>query len=156
MKAAIIYYSLDGNTDFAAKKIAEKTGADVLRIDALEKYPTDKKKYMKGGMHATFGIKPKIENYAFDIGKYDTIIIGTPVWAGKMAPPIKTFLSDNDISGKKIAYFACSAGGNSAKCLESLKKFGEPVAVMSLIDPLNKKKASDDAEIDEFCKRLSC
>ena len=30
MKTLIVYYSLEGNTDYAAKKIAERTGADLI------------------------------------------------------------------------------------------------------------------------------
>ena len=32
MKTLIIYYSHEGNTDFVAKKIADKIGADTLRL----------------------------------------------------------------------------------------------------------------------------
>ncbi|MBE5911960.1 hypothetical protein [Pseudobutyrivibrio sp.] len=39
MKTLIVYYSHEGNTDFVAKKIAEKTGADTLRLVPAKKYP---------------------------------------------------------------------------------------------------------------------
>ena len=32
MKTAVIYYSLEGNTEFIAKKIAEKTQGDMIKL----------------------------------------------------------------------------------------------------------------------------
>lgn len=32
MKKAIVYYSMSGNTEYVAKYISEKTGADLIRI----------------------------------------------------------------------------------------------------------------------------
>ena len=32
MRTLIVYYSLEGNTDYAAGKIAERIGADKLRL----------------------------------------------------------------------------------------------------------------------------
>ncbi len=39
MKKLIVYYSMLGNTEYAANKIAEATGADVLRIAPDKAYP---------------------------------------------------------------------------------------------------------------------
>jgi len=49
--------------------------------------------------------------YNFNPADYDFIIIGTPVWAGSFALPIKAFLDQNDLSDKKIALFATHQGG---------------------------------------------
>ena len=39
MKTLIVYYSHEGNTDFVAKKIAEKLEADTVRLVPVKKYP---------------------------------------------------------------------------------------------------------------------
>ena len=39
MKTAIVYYSMSGNCEFAAKKIADITGADLIRIEPEKAYP---------------------------------------------------------------------------------------------------------------------
>ena len=39
MKAAVVYYSMSGNTQFAAEKIAEKLGADLIRLVPKTSYP---------------------------------------------------------------------------------------------------------------------
>jgi multimeric flavodoxin WrbA len=55
-----------------------------------------------------------------DIGAYDLVIIGTPVWAWSYAPAMKTFLEETKIEGKKIALFCCHGGG-PGKALEKLR-----------------------------------
>jgi flavodoxin len=64
---------------------------------------------------------PELAPYDKDIGKYDTIIIGTPVWAFNYAPPIRSFLSEVTIKDKKLAFFCCHEG-TPGKTLDNLEK----------------------------------
>ena len=86
---------MSGNTQYAAEKIAEATGADVLRIAPDKAYP-DKgaKKFLWGGKSAVFGDKPKLLPYEFKAEEYDLVILGTPVWASNITPPLRTFVCD--------------------------------------------------------------
>ena len=97
-----------GNTEYAAEKAAELLGADLLRIEPEKAYP-DKgfKKFFWGGKSAVMGDKPKLEPYAFDVYSYDLVILGSPVWAGTFAPPLRTFLHQHrdDLRGKRLATF---------------------------------------------------
>ena len=106
-----------------------------------------------GGAAVTFKAKPDLEPYSFNKDEYDMVILGSPVWAGTFAPPLRTFLDSNDLSGKKIAVIATSAGGNSDKCINNLKtaaKADSLVASLSLIDPLSSPSEENDAKIKEF------
>jgi hypothetical protein len=40
MKTLIVYYSMEGNTEYAAEKIASELGVETLRIEPLKAYPT--------------------------------------------------------------------------------------------------------------------
>ena len=47
-----------------------------------------------------------IKNTDFDMQKYDSIIVGTPTWAGKPSPFILSFIKKaENIKGKKVAVF---------------------------------------------------
>lgn len=46
-----------------------------------------------------------------DLSTYDLVIVGTPVWAGTMSTPIRTFLSENKDKIKQVAFF-CTMGGS--------------------------------------------
>ncbi len=164
MKTAIVYYSMSGNTKYAADKIAAEiksaSEVDVIRIEPEKAYP-DKgaKKFFWGGKSAVMGERPALQPYEFDIEKYDRIIFGTPVWASTFAPPLRTFISENqDVKAKKIAVFACFSGGGAQKAIDKLKKFigvEKLEAELVLIDPKDRAKEEDDAKIAEFCSMLT-
>lgn len=154
MKTAIVFYSMNGNVRMAAEKAAAGIGADLIELVPKKAYP-DKgmMKFMWGGAAVTFKAKPDLEPYSFNKDDYDMVILGSPVWAGTFAPPLRTFLDSNDLSGKKIAVIATSAGGNSDKCINNLKtaaKADSLVASLSLIDPLSSPSEENDAKIKEF------
>lgn len=123
MSILVVFYSLEGNTEFVSAKIAETLNADTVRLVTKKRYPTQGfKKYLIGGKSVVFGEKPKLENSKINFEKYDTVIIATPIWAGSYAPAIKTLLNQYKLANKKIALFACSMSGETAKCFSKIKK----------------------------------
>lgn len=159
MKTVIVYYSMSGNTKYVADIIAKKIDADIIRIEPVKAYPDQgAKKFIWGGKSAVMGEKPALQSYEFSAEKYDRIILGTPVWAGTFAPPIRSFLKENpDIHGKRIAVFTCFSGGGADKAIEKMKKYiglDNFDAELILVDPKEKVKAEDDEKIDAFCEML--
>ena len=51
------------------------------------------------------GYKPVLRSRLDHIQSYDTILVGSPNWWGTIAPPVATFLSGYDLSGKTIVPF---------------------------------------------------
>ena len=159
MKTAIVYYSMSGNTKYVADKIAEKLGADIIRIEPVKAYPDEgAKKFIWGGKSAVMGEKPVLQPYEFSLEKYDRIILGTPVWASNFAPPIRTFIKENPaIHGKKISVFTCFSGGGADKAIDKMKKYigiDGFEAELILVDPKESRKVEYDEKIDMFCQRL--
>ena len=159
MKTAIVYYSMSGNSEYVADKIAEKIEADILRIEPVKAYP-DKgaEKFIWGGKSAVMREKPVLQPYEFSAEQYDRIILGTPVWASTFTPPIRTFIKENPaICGKKIAVYTCYSGGGADKAIEKMRKYlgiKEFEAELILVDPKENRKVEDDEKIDMFCQRL--
>ena len=158
MKIAIVYYSMHGNVRYVAEKVAKETGADLIELIPKKAYP-DKgmRQFIWGGSAVTFKKKPDLEPYTFNASDYDLVIIGTPVWASNFVPPLRTFLEDNDLSGKKIAVIATSAGGNSVKCIEAVKeavKTDSLVAVLSLLEPKNQPSEEKEKQINDFIETI--
>ncbi|MBQ7500997.1 MAG: NAD(P)H-dependent oxidoreductase [Clostridia bacterium] len=160
MKTAVVYYSMSGNTEYAAGRIADSLGADLIRIEPVKTYPdSGARKFFWGGKSAVMGEKPQLKPYAFAYSDYDRIVFGTPVWASTFAPPIRTFIEENRavLKGKKIAVFTCSMGGGADKVVEKLKKFlavEEFEETVSLIEPKNKPTPDNERAIDIFCLDL--
>lgn len=158
MKTLIVYYSLEGNTAYAADRIASLTGADTLRINPVKEYPKSGfRKFLWGGKSALMSETPKLEAYIFDQVKYDRIIFGFPVWAGSITPPIRTFIRENDLKGKHIAAFACQSGSGAEKAFGKLKAalgIDSLEAEIFLIDPKEKPSQENEKKIEAFCAKM--
>ena len=158
MRTLIVYYSLEGNTAYAADKIASVIGADILRIEPVKNYP-DKgfRKFFWGGKSAVMAETPKLQPYDFNAEDYERIVFGFPVWAGNVTPPIRTFVRENRLDGKRIAAFASQSGSGAEKAFDRLKKalgIDSLEAELVLIDPKVKPSAENDRKIKEFCAKL--
>ena len=158
MKTVIVYYSLEGNTDYAANRIAEILGADLLRIVSKKAYPkSGVRKFLWAGKSAVMAETPELEPYVFDSTSYDRVILGFPVWAGNMAPPIRTFVRHQDLRGKRIAAFACQSGSGAEKAFLKLKEclgVDQLEAELILIDPKAKPSEENERKIQAFCASL--
>ena len=120
-KKLVVFYSKTGNTKLVAETIAKKAKADVEELKwKKEIKSTGPMKYVRGGFNSSLKRKIKIEPLVKNIDDYDTIIIGTPIWASKMNPAIRTFLKDHPLQNKKIAVF-CTCDGDGGKNLDELK-----------------------------------
>ena len=158
MKTLIVYYSLEGNTQYAAERIAAAIGAETLRLTPEKAYPDSGfKKYFWGGKSAVMAETPKLQPYEFDPAAWDRIIIGFPVWAGNVTPPIRTFIKENDLRGKRIAAFACQSGAGAEKAFAKLKAALGVTALEAetvLIDPKTKPSEANEQKIAAFCAGL--
>ena len=158
MNILVAYYSMNGNTDYAARKIAERTGADMLRLEPVRAYPTEGfRKFLRGGRSAVMEEKPALKPYQFEADNYDLVIIGFPVWAGNIAPPVRTFVSNNQLKAVRYAAFACQSGSGAERAFRKLKDClgRDPEQTLALIDPKDKRDPAKDLQIDEFCDLLS-
>ena len=110
-KKLVVYYSYTGHTKMIAKRIEEKLGCDILEIKHIIPYSTNYQTVVNKEQNNESSNKtPQIEKIDKDLKKYDEIIIGSPVWWYTIAPVIRTFLKQNDLSGKTIKPFATNAG----------------------------------------------
>ena len=160
MKTLIVFFSLEGNTEYVANKMKEKLGADLLRLVPKKAYH-DKgfAKFFWGGKSAVMAEKPELEGYEVDLSSYERVVFGFPVWASNFTPPIRTFIEDNKdgLRGKRFAAFACQSGAGADKALAKLAK---AVGVDDFelkevfIDPKDKKSDETDAKIDALCEGL--
>ena len=159
MRTAVVYYSMSGNTAAAAKKVAEGIGADLIEIKPEKAFPdTGFKKFLWGGKSAVMAETPKLIPYSFNPEMYDRIVIGFPVWASNVAPPIRTFAAENKeaIREKEIAAFACQGGSGAEKAFKKLLDcFGRDAfaATMILNDPGS--ETDKDQAIASFLSKLA-
>ena len=123
MKTLVVYYSQAcGNTKRIAQMIQKTHGTDIAEIETVTPYTGSYDDIVNQGQEeVTSGFMPPIKPLSADITHYDNIIICTPTWWYTMAPAVKTFLSENDLSSKKIAAVQ-THGGWPGHVFEDIKK----------------------------------
>ena len=125
MKALIIYYSFSGNTEKLADGLCAflKTRGEVVMQRLVPANET--KNFFKQCLEARAGSKPELGGeIKFDASGFDTICIGTPVWAFAPAPAINTYLDKiKGIEGKRAIIFTTFGSGTGIQgCINNIKR----------------------------------
>lgn len=158
MRTLIVYFSLEGDTAYIADELARRLGADALRLRPRESYHTGGfKKYFWGGKSAVMSEAPELEPYDADPAAYDLVVLGTPVWAGRCTPPLRTFLSQHSLAGKRVAAFACASGNSPMRAFDQLAELaGAPLVCTELFrDPTKGKDPAVEEKLARFVRELS-
>lgn len=156
MKTLILYYSLEGNTEYLAELLKDKLQADILRVKPLKDIKSlGFSKYVWGGKQVVMNEKPKLEPFNLDLKRYDRIFLGSPVWASTVAPALKT-VCDDLIKDKEIYCFYTHEGGDQ-RFLEKVQilinRHNHLNSVQGFLNVLENKDSMSDA-LDEWLKKI--
>ena len=114
-KVLVAYFSATGNTRPVAEKVAEVTGGDLFEIVPAQPYTAADLNYntdcRANAEQNDPNARPAIRNKVADMGQYDAVLIGYPIWWGRAPKIIHTFLETYDLSGKTVATF-CTSGSS--------------------------------------------
>lgn len=118
-KVLVVYYSRSGRTRMVAKALSDKYNA--VSEEIIEK--VNRKGiigWIKSGRDAMKGKVTQIEVCKNDPMDYDLVIIGSPVWASRVTPAVRSYIELYKASFKNVAFF-CTEGGNGAeKVMENM------------------------------------
>jgi flavodoxin len=101
MKTLIVYYSRTGNTKAVCEALQKELRADIIEIHDL-KNRAGGWGFFTGAIGSLFSTHTRIEPATPDLTAYSNILIGSPVWSGKMSTAIRTFIAKNRFDGKKV------------------------------------------------------
>lgn len=111
MKILTLYYSKSGHTKQVAEIIHEAVGGDMAPIRTKKRYA---RSYVgaviQGGIQRLTGDMPELLPLPVNLAAYDVVFLGGPVWWFTIAPALKRFLTDADLSGKRVYPFLTSGG----------------------------------------------
>jgi flavodoxin len=154
MKTLVIYYTRTGNTKFVAETVAAELGADIEEVIDM-KNRQGKLSFMSAGRDAMRGKETEIGQTKRIPTDYDLIIIGQPVWAGNPTPAIRTYMSKNDLSGRKVAlFFSDSNLGKAEEKTKALMPNSTFVGELALPAKAFENKEETKKKIAEWCNTL--
>lgn len=152
MKILIVDYSWTGMTRRVALDMARKLGAEHAAIrDARPRRGLSGR--IRSALEAVFRCHPAIVYDGPDPAAFDLVIVGTPVWASRMASPVRTFLRDYGARIRKPAVFCTYAGsGAMAAALTMGQLLPVPPVDTLLIRDSEIASGTFHRHIAEFCQ----
>lgn len=127
VKTAVVYFSATGTTKAVAEKIADKTKGTLIEITPEKAYTEAdldwKNKQSRSSVEMQdLSSRPAISNKPVDMGQYDVVYIGYPIWWYTAPTIVNTFIEANKMEGVTIIPFATSGGSTIDKSVEDLRK----------------------------------
>ena len=124
-KQLVAYFSATGTTKKAAERLAGAIGADLFEIKPAVPYTQADLNWMDKHSRSSVEMndlksRPAIAGMPADLGAYDTVFVGFPIWWYVAPTIINTFLESYDLTGKTIIPFATSGGSGIGKTNERL------------------------------------
>jgi len=111
-KTIIIYYSHSGNTEKVACMIHKANGGTLCTIEPEYPYPKEYNAVLeRSKKEIQTGFRPPLQTKVESLESYDTVFVGSPNWYNTIAPPVATFLAENNLSGKTVVPFYTHGGG---------------------------------------------
>lgn len=126
-KILVAYFSASGVTKNAAEKLAKAANADLFEIKPVRPYTDADLNWMDKKSRSTIEMndlssRPEIAKKCENMGSYDVVFVGFPIWWYVEPRIIDTFLESYDFSGKRVIPFATSGGSGLGKTAENFKK----------------------------------
>jgi flavodoxin len=121
-KILVVYFSHSGNTREIANQIKNATKGDIFELQPVKPYPEEYQTVVdQAKQEIRSNYKPELKNKVENIDSYDVICIGSPNWWSTIAPPVATFLSGYNLSGKTIVPFITHGGGGLGHSVKDIK-----------------------------------
>jgi len=121
-KILIVYFSHTGNTQKATNQIHELVGGDIVEIKTETPYPTNYNECAAlAKREKESNARPKLSTKVENIGSYDVLFVGYPIWWYTAPMAIHTFLESYDLSGKTVIPFCTSGGSDVAESMPAIK-----------------------------------
>lgn len=122
----VAYFSATGTTRKVAQEIARAASADLYEIEAKAPYTAQDLNWMDPHSRSSQekndkSSRPEIKAGKLAMDAYDEIFLGFPIWWYTAPQIIRTFLEEDDFSGKKIILFATSGGSGLGSTAQDLK-----------------------------------
>jgi flavodoxin len=131
MKALVVFFSRTGHTRQVAGEIVQLCGADLGPIRELRGRQGvwgALRSIWQAMRRAAPPILPSVRNPA----DYDLVIIGSPIWGMRLAPPVRSYARQHAAEFKHVAFFCTEGGSGHQNAFSELADIcgKEPVATL--------------------------
>jgi len=146
-KKLVLYFSVYGTTKKTAEEIADRVGSDLIEIEPVIPYDSDRNNYNELAALAKKeyeGNKRPVIRNKIDLSGYDTIYIGYPIWWYTFPMILYTLFDEYDFSGKNIIPFNTHLGSSDGGTYRTIRKLQPKASVLDGC-PLSMKEAETES-----------
>jgi len=119
----IVYLSRTNNTKTIAEIIQRNAGGTLVALELKKPYPENYRATVEQVVKENeTGYLPPLKTKIDSMEKYGVVFVGFPTWDMKMPPPMKSFLKQHDLKGKKVIPFNTNAGYGVGNGFQTLKE----------------------------------
>jgi flavodoxin len=153
LKILVAHFTRTGNTRVIAGQIRRALRGDLFEIEAAEPYPEDYEATVAQAVRERdSGYRPPLKAGVPDIGSYQVVFLGLPIW-GETAPPvIGSFLSQHDLSGKTLVPFITHGGYGQGNSMTVVR---EHAPRASVLDPFVMEADQERRTLTQVSRWLS-
>lgn len=151
----VTYFSHSGNTQNIARLIHSEVGGTLHEILPEAPYPRSYNAVVEQAKkEIRAGYKPALQSTLDSLESYNTIFVGSPNWWSTIAPPVTTFLSEYDLSGKTIAPFCTHGGGGLGRVERDIAKLCPQSTVLQSLEIYGSGSRNAQADVSAWLKIL--
>lgn len=126
-KILVAYFSAGGATASAARAVASAAGGELYEIKPAVPYTAADLDWNDSRSRSSVEMndeacRPAIAGELPDLGQYDAVFLGFPIWWYVEPKIVDTFLESCDLSGKRVIPFATSGGSGIDRAEQSLAR----------------------------------
>jgi len=110
MKTLVVYYSFTHNNELLAKAIQKRLNCDIHKIEEVTR-----RTGLKILLDLILNRSPRIKPPPYSISSYEQCIFVAPIWAGKIASPLKTFLLQEKYHINRYSFITVCGGAPQQK-----------------------------------------
>src|SRR5690606_7999993 len=101
----------------------KEVGGELVSLELVTPYPENYQQIVaQVSKENETGFLPPLKTKIDSIQKYDLVFLGFPTWGMQLPPPMKSFLSQYDLSGKTVVPFNTNAGYGIGSSFETVKQ----------------------------------
>lgn len=130
-KSLVACFSATGTTEGVARRLAQRAGADLFMIEPAVPYSSADLNWNDPSSRSSVEMRdpksrPAVASHVGDMGEYDTIYLGFPIWWYVAPTIVNSFLEEYDLSGRRVVLFATSGGSGFGRTAEALRPSVDP------------------------------
>lgn len=110
MKILIAYYSFTQNNEKLATHLQKQLNCDIVKIET-----TKTRNGFSILLDLVFKRRPEIKPVPYYLQDYDHVIFIAPIWAGRIATPMKSFLINEKSNIRRYSFITLCGGSPGQK-----------------------------------------